>query len=93
MTLHRGSRLVFKFLNGAQAKARSMAEELAHVVHKRFELSRITAIAEDHSPGHQTVTEQPRQQLRAITILHACGGDHHGQQLPVCVGEYMWFAG
>jgi hypothetical protein len=84
--------LVFELLDDTQPKARAMAEEPAHALHKQLEFPGITAISEDHEQSPEAVAEQAQEQLGSIAVLYARSGGDHAQQQSIGIGEHMPFA-
>ena len=89
---HHEALLVFELLDDAQGKARGVAEELPHVLHEGFEFSGVATVGEDDEQAQQAVAQQAQEQLRAVTILHAGGRDHHAQEQAARVGDRVALA-
>ncbi len=89
---HDEALLVFEFFDDAQPKAGAVAKEPAHALHEFFELTRVSAVGEDHQQAHEAVAEHAQEQLGSIAILNAGRRDHRAQQKTIGVGEHMTLA-
>lgn len=89
---HNETLLIFKLPDDTHDEAGCVPEKPPHALHEGIEFASVTAVGEDDDQVQEAEAQQAEQQLRAVTMLHAGGRDHHAQEQAVGVGKRMALA-